>query len=60
MSPRGRTTLLPIQRPQGSGSQALLRTAELINALEMTCDSGRQREILKASQSIKFIPTCTM
>lgn len=45
---------------RGSGSQALLRTAELINALELTCDSRRQREILKASQSIKFIPTCTM
>lgn len=57
---RRRRTLLRMWHLRGSGSQALLRTAELINALELTCDSGRQREILKASQSIKFIPTCTM
>lgn len=53
-------TLLLIRHLQGSGSQALLRTMELISVLKLTCDSGRQREILKASQSIKFIPTCTM
>lgn len=59
-SPRRRRTLLPIRHLRGSGSQALLGTAELITVLELTCDPERQREVLKASQSIKFIPTCTM